>query len=86
MKDFFKKNLIAGLLVLIPLALVYFLFVILIQGLDTLMAPWIRRFILWSGAPMPADFHLPGLGFMLTCLGLFLVGVFATNFFGRKIV
>lgn len=86
MGDFFKKSFLAGLLVTIPLALTYLLFSFLIRKLDHLMAPLVRAVILKTGAPLPEDFHLPGLGFFITCLLMCAIGVFAKNFIGNKIV
>ncbi len=86
MGDFFKKSFLAGLLVTIPLALTYLLFSFLMRKLDHLMAPLVREIILKTGAPLPEDFHLPGLGFFITCLLMCLIGIFAKNFIGNKIV
>ncbi len=86
MGDFFKKSFLAGLLVTIPLALTYLLFSFLMRKLDHLMAPLVREVILKTGAPLPEDFHLPGLGFFITCLLMCVIGIFAKNFIGDKIV
>ncbi len=86
MGNFLKKSFLAGLLVTLPLALTYLLFSFLMRKLDLLMAPLVREIILETGAPLPEDFHLPGLGFFITCLIMCLIGVFAKNFIGGKIV
>ena len=86
MKTFIKNKLIAGLLVILPIGLTYILLSFVINGLDRRMAPLISDFILWSGAPLPEDFHLPGLGFSVVGIFILLVGLLTTNFFGNKIV
>ncbi len=86
MKNFIKNNLIAGLLVVLPVGLTYILLSFVITGLDQRMAPLISDFIVWSGVPLPEDFHLPGLGFAVVCIFILLVGLLTTNFFGNKIV
>lgn len=86
MADLLKKNFIAGLLVILPLGLTYLLFAFLINKLDNLVAPLVRTIIIKTNAPLPEDFHLPGLGFMITCILMVALGVFTKNFFGRKIV
>lgn len=86
MGDYIKKSFFAGLLVTVPLALTYLLFSFLIRKLDHLVAPLVREIILKTGAPLPEDFHLPGLGFFITCVLMCVIGVFAKNFIGIKIV
>ena len=85
-KRFFKNNLVAGLLVTIPVGLSVFVLAFVIGKLDTLMEPWISRAIVRWNLPVPEDFYLPGLGFLLVCVLIFMVGLVATNFFGKKLV
>jgi len=42
--------------------------------------------ILKTQAPLPEDFHLPGLGFFLVCVFMLGVGIFAANVIGRRVV
>lgn len=86
MKTFFKKYLVAGLLVLIPAGLTVFILAFVINHLDRIMAPWISFVIRRWNLPLPEDFYLPGLGFFMVCLIIFAVGLVATNFFGKKLV
>ena len=85
-KRFFKNNLVAGLLVTIPVGLSVFVLAFVIGKLDNLMEPWISRAIVRWNLPVPEDFYLPGLGFFLVCVLIFMVGLVATNFFGKKLV
>ncbi|NIS85378.1 MAG: DUF502 domain-containing protein [Nitrospinaceae bacterium] len=51
-----------------------------------MMAPVVTWIILKLHLPLPDDFHLPGLGFILVCLFIFLIGLFTNNLFGKKLV
>jgi uncharacterized membrane protein len=86
LKNFFKKNLIAGLLVTLPIGLTVLILSFVINTLDQWMAPWIATIIVRMQLPLPEDFYLPGLGFGLVCLFVFLTGLLATNFFGKRMV
>jgi uncharacterized membrane protein len=85
-KSFLKKNMIAGLLVIIPIALTYIVMAFVIGKLDQLMAPVVTWIILRLQLPLPEDFHLPGLGFILICLFIFIIGLVTANFFGKQLV
>jgi len=77
---------IAGLLVIVPVALTYIVMAFVINKLDKLMAPMVTWFIIQFQLPLPEDFHLPGLGFLLICLFIFVVGLVTANFFGKQLV
>lgn len=77
---------IAGLLVIVPIALTYIVMAFVIGKLDQLMAPVVTWFILQLQLPLPEDFHLPGLGFILICLFIFIVGLVTANFLGKQLV
>ena len=86
MKSFLKQNMIAGLLVTVPIALTYIVMAFVINKLDQLMAPVVTWIILRLQLPLPEDFHLPGLGFILICFFIFAIGLVAANFLGRQLV
>ena len=77
---------IAGLLVTILIGLTYIVLAFVIGKLDKLMAPVVTWMILRLQIPLPEDFHLPGLGFILICIFIFIVGLVTANFFGRQLV
>jgi len=77
-----KRYFITGLLIWVPLGITLWVLDLLIgtldQSLTVLPAQW-----------QPEAFigmRIPGLGVILTLLVIVLTGVFATNFFGQKIV
>lgn len=86
LKAILKKNIAAGLLLMLPACLTFFLLAFVISGVDEALAPVVSALIRFSGIPLPHDFYLPGLGFMIIFLLIFLVGLSVANFVGRKIV
>ena len=77
-----KKYFITGLLIWIPLVITIWVLKVIFDTLDQslLLLPLQFRTESWLGM------HIPGLGAVLTILVIFLTGVFATNFFGARLV
>jgi uncharacterized membrane protein len=77
-----KKYLITGLLIWIPLVITIWVLKLIVDALDQtlLLLPPAFRTEVWLG------FHLPGMGVVMTAVIVFLTGVFATNFFGARLV
>ena len=77
-----KKYLITGLLIWIPLVITVWVLKLIVDSLDQtlllLPAAWRTEAVL--------GVHIPGLGVVITVAIVFLTGVFATNFFGAKLV
>jgi uncharacterized membrane protein len=77
-----KKYLITGLLIWIPLVITVWVLKLIVDSLDqTLLlmpAEWRTEAVF--------GFHIPGLGVVITLAIVLLTGVFATNFFGAKLV
>ena len=85
-KKAFKKNLIAGLLVTIPAGLTYIILSFVITRVDRAMAPVIRGVFGSQGLHFMEESNIPGMGFLLLALFIIGVGLFGTNFIGKKIV
>ncbi len=68
------KYFLRGLLVFVPVGLTIFVLVNIFTGLDKLFSK------LFS-----FEIPFPGLGFLVTIGGIFLIGLFASNFVGRKL-
>ena len=77
-----KKYLITGLLIWIPLVITIWVLKVIFDALDQslLLLPIELRTESWLGV------HIPGLGALLTIVVVLLTGVFATNFFGARLV
>ena len=78
----FKKNILTGLLVLIPIVLTLWVLVTLTQFLDQVLLflpKEVQPDIFFGGS-------IPGYGVIVTLIVVFLTGVIANNFFGKKII
>jgi uncharacterized membrane protein len=78
----FKRYLITGLLVLVPLAITIWVLKTLIGVMDQslLLLPASWRPLALIG------FSIPGVGALLTLLIVLVTGMVATNFFGKRII
>ena len=86
LKRSIRNIFIAGLLVTIPIAFTFFILNFLFKKLDSTLSPIFTQILITFGAPITSDFRIPGVGVIMTLLVIFLVGVFATNIFGRELV
>jgi uncharacterized membrane protein len=78
----FKRYLITGLLIWVPLVITAWVLTLLVELMD-------RSLVLLPPAVRPEQLlgtHIPGLGVVLTAMILVLTGVFAANIFGQKLV
>ncbi len=77
-----RKWLLAGLLVIVPIALTFWVLewivVTLDKTLNLLPAAWNPEKLLGT--------YIPGFGVILALVVLLLVGAAASNFFGKKLV
>ena len=80
-----KKNMIAGLLVTVPVAFTYIILEFVITRVDKLMVPIVSKIIGEKGMEIFKAYSVPGMGFLLLILFIFFIGLIATNFFGRKV-
>ena len=67
---------LTGLFVLVPIAITFWVIFTVLAFVNNLILPYIRYVI-----PIP---NIPGLGIIITLLLVFLVGLFAQNYFGKK--
>lgn len=86
MKNVLRKNFIAGLLVLTPIGLTFFIFTFFINLMDDAMSPVVAQIIRRFDIPLPEDFRVPGLGIFLIVVFVFFVGLVAANYVGKKFV
>lgn len=86
LKNAIRKNLVAGLLITVPVALTIFILTFIINLIDDAMAPVIAQIIREFQMPLPEDFRVPGLGICLILIFMFFIGLVTTNIFGKKIV
>jgi len=77
-----KKYLITGLLIWIPLVITLWVLKLVVDALDQtlLLLPPAFQTENWLGL------HVPGMGVVMTLVIVLITGVFATNFFGARLV
>ena len=85
-KKALKKNLIAGLLVTIPVALTYMILSFVITRVDKAMKPVITGVLGPQGIELMEEWHVPGMGFLFLAIFIVAVGLVGTNFIGKKVV
>lgn len=77
MLNFFRRSFIAGFFVAVPLVVSVLALVWAFQTMDGLTAPIVERVL---------GYRIPGVGLVLTALGILLVGIFAANVIGRRLL
>jgi uncharacterized membrane protein len=81
-----KRNIIAGLLVTVPVALTYLVLAFVIRNVDQAMEPVIDKLFEPEALQWMAEYHIPGMGFVILIVFIGIVGLFGTNFFGKAIL
>jgi len=79
-----RRIFLAGLLVSLPLVITIVVFKFAFETLDNLLGPLITRLLIELGVPIVQTFQVPGLGVIATLAIVFFIGLFTTNFVGRK--
>ncbi len=75
-----KRYFFTGLAIILPVLITIYLFVSLFLFFDNILGRYISSFtIAYLG------YRIPGLGLLVFVLLIFLTGLFATNFIGRKL-
>ena len=77
---------ITGLLITLPIAFTFFILNFLFKGLDNSISPLFTQLLIFMGAPVTKEFHVPGVGIVMTIIIIFFVGVLTTNIFGEKLI
>jgi uncharacterized membrane protein len=75
----FKKNFITGLLVLVPIAIAAWVLYFTFMWIDRLLWDRLRFSFVREGG-------VPGVGFLIVILVVFLTGMFTNNVFGGRVV
>jgi len=73
----FKRRFIAGIFVLIPLIITFYILWLFFIFIDGLLEPLYFKIL---------GYHAPGLGFISAIVLIFVVGAISTNVFGKKII
>jgi len=70
-----RNKLLAGLLILGPLGLTALVLRWIFNFFDSILGPYLRQYV---------DWYVPGMGIILTIVVVYGIGLFASNYFGRK--
>jgi uncharacterized membrane protein len=79
MKINLKNTFITGLFVLIPIIVTFWVVKTVLSAVNNLILPYIEEL----GVPVP---HIPGLGILVTLSIIFLLGLLAQNYFGKRLL
>lgn len=80
-----KKSFLAGLLVLTPITLTIYLFILLFQFLDGILRDVVSYVLINQVGLKSLKAPIPGLGLLVLLLLIISVGFFARNYFGKKL-
>ena len=78
-----RTKIFAGILVILPLGITYLVLAFIFNTLDSILGPLMPRVTVYLSK---RELPIPGLGFIIFFLLLYLLGVFATNVLGHKLV
>ncbi len=82
MKEFIKRNFLAGILVLVPVSLTVYVVLLIFRAFDKILNYLPPRYNPETYLP----FRVPGLGFILAFIFIMIVGFVARNYIGGKII
>ncbi|MCP5005223.1 MAG: DUF502 domain-containing protein [Planctomycetes bacterium] len=90
----FKKNvrrrLFAGILVILPIYVTFFVIKFLLGLIGGILSPLVRKVFLSFGFALRNssvdEFVVTSVAFVLVFVALYFIGVFATNFFGKLLI
>jgi len=72
-----RRTFIAGLLVTVPIGLTVWILFWVFNNIDGFLQPLVRRTLGWN---------IPGIGFAITLILIFIIGLIAANVFGRRLL
>jgi len=74
--NWIKKTIITGTILILPLAVSVWVVYLIFRKVDGIFRPIIEKII---------DYHIPGLGFILTIILILLTGVIGANIIGKRL-
>src|SRR3990170_2398191 len=82
LKHKIRNIFITGLLVTLPIMITFFFIRVLFRMIDSLLGPTVNELL----STMGLNLIIPGIGFILTFLIIFTVGLASTNVIGRTLL
>lgn len=90
LKTNIRGRLVAGLLVILPIYVTYFIIKFLIGLIGGILSPIVKKVVVLSGGTHPGNVVegviVTTIAFILVLVALYFIGVFTTNFFGKLIL
>ncbi len=90
LKKIIRKRLVAGLLVIFPIFITFFVIKFLFGFVGGVLSPVVTKVIILLGYSPPDskvdEFVITTVSLILTFAALYFIGLFATNFFGKLIL
>ncbi len=80
-----RKRLLAGILIILPVYITYFVIKTLFGFVGGVFSPLVRKFIESNAWKVP-DVAITIIGLILTFVALYFIGLFATNFIGGRMI
>lgn len=77
-----KNIFLAGLFSVLPLMITGYILYWLFNKIDPILGKWVNKAV---GAIFSNDFYIPGLGLVTFLIIIFLLGLFVTDVFGKRI-
>lgn len=84
-KKTLRKRLVAGILIILPIYITYFVIKTLFNFVGGYFSPIVKKIIESNGYQLP-DFAVTIIGLILTFVVLYFIGLFATNIIGGSII
>lgn len=81
-----RKTFLAGFIVLTPISLTIYIFYLLFRLLDGILRNAVIRFLAEQVGLSHLGVPVPGFGVLALLVLLFLTGIIARNYFGRKLI
>ena len=72
-----KNYFLSGLLIVVPVVITILVIKAIFTFLDSLLLPYLQPQL---------GYWVPGIGILITLIGIYLIGILVTNFIGRKFV
>jgi uncharacterized membrane protein len=86
----FRRKIIQGLFLVLPLLITLWLLTILFNLINDNVTPYVKEVLIWAGIPglerWFAKLGIPIIGILLTALFIYLLGLIAGNLAGRRSV
>ena len=82
LKNAIKKNLVAGILIILPISLTFYIVFLLVRVVDRILIFLPPQYNPQTYLP----FNIPGVGLFFAVIIIFMVGLLARNYIGSKLI